>query len=248
MLTQDTLNVVLIALVVNGLIVAALILGPRVRNAREARMNALGGTDPTSLRHLAAADAGRPWFGVPTDRDLGRDGGPAAHARLPGLASQDTWATWLEEEAARVARYQRTATIVLVELAGLDRLAERIGASSAERLIPPVADTLRRHARSADRIAQLGPSRFGVLLVETDEVRAINYVERIRSSCDLWLEAGAVALRLSIGWAVVRADRTAEAAFVEAEQRLFVERRRAEQPAVAPDQEGRVAVLQPTGT
>ncbi|MEA2518381.1 MAG: hypothetical protein QOF49_461, partial [Chloroflexota bacterium] len=132
----------------------------------------------------------------------------------------------------------------------LERLADRIGAASAERLIPPVADTLRRHARGADRIAQLGPARFGVLLVETDEVRAINYVERIRSSCDLWLAAGAVALRLSIGWAELRADRTAEAAFVEAEQRLFVERRQSEPaaPMPGPGHEGRVPVLQATGS
>jgi diguanylate cyclase (GGDEF)-like protein len=148
-------------------------------------------------------------------------------------------------------RYERPATIVLVELAGLDRLAERVGVAAADRLIPPVASTIRRHARAADRLARLSATRFGVLLVETDEVSAINYIERIRSSCDVWLAAGAVSLRLSAGWAEIRPDRGAEAAHREAEQRLFDDRRRSESAESAPEageHEGRSAVLQASGT
>ena len=40
-----------------------------------------------------------------------------------------------------------------------------------------------------------------MLLPETDEVQAINYVERVRAECDRWLAAGAVSMRLAIGWA-----------------------------------------------
>jgi diguanylate cyclase (GGDEF)-like protein len=115
---------------------------------------------------------------------------------------------------------------VLVEIDGLDRLVERLGPAAADRLIPPVAGTMRSHAREADRIARLGPARFAAILPETDEVRAINYVERVRTACDLWLAAGAVALRLSMGWAELNASRSGEAAFAEAEDRLNGERRR----------------------
>jgi diguanylate cyclase (GGDEF)-like protein len=168
---------------------------------------------------------------------------------FPQLASPSSWATWLEEESARAERYERPATIVLVELAGLDRLADRVGAAAADRLIPPVASTIRRHARAADRLARLSATRFGVLLVETDEVSAINYVERIRSNCDVWLAAGAVSLRLSVGWAEIRPDRGAEAAAREAEQRLFEDRRRSEpaDPASqAGGRDGLSGVLQPS--
>ena len=74
------------------------------------------------------------------------------------------------------------------------------GSSSASARRPPtgslpaLADTIRRLARSADHVARLGPGRFAVLLPETDEVAAINYVERVRRACDLWLESGAMAL------------------------------------------------------
>jgi diguanylate cyclase (GGDEF)-like protein len=170
---------------------------------------------------------------------------------LPAMGSPTTWATWLDEEAARTARYDRPVTIVLVELAGLERLADRVGSAAADRLIPPVASTIRRQARAADRLARLSTTRFGLLLVETNEVSAINYIERVRSSCDVWLAAGAVSLRLSVGWAEIRPDRTVEAAAREAEQRLFDDRRRSEpvDPAAATDDhDGRSAVLQPSRT
>jgi hypothetical protein len=64
-----------------------------------------------------------------------------------------------------------------------------------------------------------------VLLLETDEIQAINYVERTRNACDSWLEAGGVASRLSIGWAEANNSRSIEAAVVMAEDRLNADRR-----------------------
>ena len=72
--------------------------------------------------------------------------------------------------------------------------------------MPAVADTIRRLAREADFVARVGDGRFAVLLPETDEIRAINYVERVRRTCDLWLESGAVALKLAMGWASASGD------------------------------------------
>lgn len=142
-----------------------------------------------------------------------------------GLDVAATWTRWLDEEGARVERYGRPSTIVVVELAAWGRLAERLGHEAAERLIPPLAATMRRHARASDKLARLGPARFGALLVETDEIRAINYVERIRSACDVWLAAGAVALRLSIGWAEIGPRQPVDAAILAADRRLNAERR-----------------------
>ena len=269
MLTPEANTVLLIALVVNALIVAGLIVAPRVRDSwrrRSAGQPSANAGSTSGRPGHAAADAGQPWFVSPSTNGAANGASNGAYksasngdrARvepatlsMPPLASPSSWATWLEEEAARAVRYERPATIVLVELAGLDRLADRVGAAAADRLIPPVAATIRRHARAADRLARLSATRFGVLLVETDEVSAINYVERIRSSCDVWLAAGAVSLRLSAGWAEIRPDRGAEAAVREAEQRLFDDRRRSESTDAAPkagEPDGLSAVLQASGT
>jgi diguanylate cyclase (GGDEF)-like protein len=173
--------------------------------------------------------------GPPLDATTGLD--------LPGA-----WARWLTEEDARVQRFHRPATIVLVELAGLDRLADRLGDDAAGRLIPPIATTLRRDARATDHLARLGETRFAALLPETTEVQAIHYVERVRSACDVWLEAGAVALRLSIGWAEVNPTRHANLALLDAERRLFAEREKARGQLARADDEppAEIPVLQPS--
>ena len=121
--------------------------------------------------------------------------------RLTGLLGPTDWNRLVADEDIRHARYKRRATVVVMELDGLDRLTAALGQLAADRVIVAVADTIRRHARKADHVARLGPSRFGVLLPETDEVAAINYVERVREASDLWLESGAISLRLAIGWA-----------------------------------------------
>ena len=209
-------------------------------DAADVEAHVAGGADGDRVD--VAADAAAPWFparGEPSDappmagwadRDLGRRPGPTG---LDGPIDADTgldagaaWARWLSEEEARIRRFHRPATVVLVELSGLDRLAERLGREAAGRLIPPIATVMRREARATDHLARLGPTRFAALLPETDEVRAINYVERVRSACDVWLESGAVALRLSMGWAQMTPNRSADVALADAETRLYAERQR----------------------
>ena len=142
---------------------------------------------------------------------------------LTGLLSASRWAAVVADEDARIRRYRRAATIVMIELDGLDRLTARLGDAAGERLVPAVADTIRRLAREADFVARLGDGRFAVLLPETDEVQAINYVERVRRTCDLWLESGAVALRLAMGWASAAGDDSLHDAGRVATERMFVE-------------------------
>ncbi|MGZ4166732.1 MAG: diguanylate cyclase domain-containing protein [Solirubrobacteraceae bacterium] len=150
---------------------------------------------------------------------------------VTGLESHFAWDRELRNENARLRRYGRPYTIVVAELDGLDRLADRVGAEAAGRIVPAIGQVLRRQAREPDHVARTGPARFGVLLVETDEVRAINYVERVRAACDVWLQAGAVALQLSFGWASPGPDADTDAALLLAQERLqselAVARRRA---------------------
>jgi diguanylate cyclase (GGDEF)-like protein len=151
---------------------------------------------------------------------------PSRSDPLTGMLLQGEWNRILADEDARINRYGRPATIVIVELDGLDRLIGALGQEAGDRVLPAVADALSRGARGADHIARLGPGRFGVLLPETGEVEAVNYVERVRQVCDLWLESGAIALRLAIGWASPAIDSTLADAFVEAQDRMYAELRR----------------------
>ena len=143
-----------------------------------------------------------------------------------GLDNRLAWDRAMRQENERKRRYGRPVSVVIAELYGLDALAERVGRDAADRLVPAIAEALRRYGRATDRVARVGHARFHVLLPETDEVRAINYVERVRQACDLWLESGAVALSLSMGWASPGPDDDIETAMVMAEDRLLAEHRR----------------------
>lgn len=145
---------------------------------------------------------------------------------VTGLLMPGEWNRIVADEDARCHRYGRPATVVIIELEGLDRLVGLLGRDAGDRILPAVADAMSRNARGADHLARLGPSRFGILLPETGEVEAVNYVERVRQACDMWLESGAIALRLSIGWASPQTDRSLSDAMTLAYERMFAELRR----------------------
>jgi len=229
---ETLLTIILAAIAVNLVVGVVALIGLRGRprdGSREARplqasrpTNGLGSAVPVVASSVSAASTPRPVavFGPPPSAT------PAGTDPATGLDLAPAWSRWLAEEDSRVRRYRRPATLVLIDVDGLDRLIERLGADAADRLLPPVAATLRRYARGTDRIARLGPSSFAVLLPETDEVQAINFVERIRTTCDLWLESGAVACRLALGWAETNPGRAIDLALSMAQDRLNAERRR----------------------
>jgi diguanylate cyclase (GGDEF)-like protein len=145
---------------------------------------------------------------------------------LTGLIDAESFREVLAHEDAREQRYGRPATVVVFELDGLSKIIDRLGPTTGDRIEVALADTIARLARRADYVARLEPGRYGVLLPETDEVAAINYVERIRRACDLWLESGAIAMRLAIGWASTGGDIQLAAAIRTATDRMRVELRR----------------------
>ena len=151
---------------------------------------------------------------------------PGGIDELTGLPDQAAFLHRVATEDTRLQRYHRPATVVIFELDGVDRLADRLGAEAVDRIVPALADTIRRLARDSDQVARLASGRFAVLLVETDEIAAINYVERVRRACELWLESGAIALRLAVGWAGTTGDPTLPDAMRLATDRMYAELRR----------------------
>jgi diguanylate cyclase (GGDEF)-like protein len=250
---MDTQTILTVAVVVNVVIALVAVAWPRTSGRRrpllasssstsidadrsDARPAATASTAATTGVTSASIDPA--WFspdaaiapanGHHVDPPTGSGWGRVEPQKDPatGFDLPPAWSRWIAEEEARVRRFHRAATVVIVELAGIDRLVERLGLDTAQRLIPPIAVTMRRQGREVDHFVRLGSSRFGVLLTETNEIAAINYVERIRAACDLWLASGAVALHLAIGWAEINQGQNGAAAIEEAEQRLFADRDR----------------------
>jgi len=147
-------------------------------------------------------------------------------APTTGFATRRAWNEALRREEQRLARYGCPVTLVVAEIDGLDSVAARLGQGAADRLIPPVEAAIRRNARATDVSARTGHTRFVAMLPETDEVAAINYVERVRSECDMWLEAEGLAVRLALGWAQPIAGGSLADALRLADDRMKADRRR----------------------
>ncbi len=151
---------------------------------------------------------------------------PLGRDALTGLLDGTAFDEAMTHEDARVRRYGRPATVIVFELDGLARLVDRLGAEPSDRIETALGDSIMRLARRADYVARLERGRYAVLLPETDEIAAINYVERIRRACELWLESSAIAMRLAIGWANTTGDTGASGAMRIATDRMRVELRR----------------------
>ena len=213
------LPLLLAAIFANTLVMAYVVLA----NRRESRRSSTTAREAAVQRTLSASYV--------DSRD--RMPRPAAVPVMPrsdplpeGFLDAAAFRAQVALEDERLRRYRHPTAIVVIELEGLDRLTDRLGAAAAERVVPALADTIRRLARSADIAARLEPGRFVVLLPETDEVAAINYVERVRRACDLWLESGAMAMRLVFGWASTTGELSLPETEQVALQRMYLAARR----------------------
>lgn len=141
-----------------------------------------------------------------------------------GLLSPEAWHVVLAVESARCKRYGRTATVVMVEVASLDSLAEVWGADVGAIAAARVGSALRSRSRSSDYAARLGRGRFAILLPETDEIAAVNFVERVRAFCDEVLRAAESRAYAMFGWAHATGTRSLMDAADAALERLEAER------------------------
>jgi diguanylate cyclase (GGDEF)-like protein len=146
------------------------------------------------------------WSDPPTDTD-----GPRLWDRL------------IISESARTRRYKRPATVVLVEVAGLDKLAAKWGPRVAENTLKVAARVLAKEIRTSDHIARIEPMRFGVLLTETTEIAAINFVERARTACERDVQVASEAVGVAFGWASPPKGGDLSDAMALAAKRLAVE-------------------------
>jgi diguanylate cyclase (GGDEF)-like protein len=111
------------------------------------------------------------------------------------------WARLVSHESARIRRYKRPATVVVLEVMGLSELRQLWGADVAVETLIQVGATVTKQIRSSDAAARIGPAQFGVYLPETNEIDAINFVERTRSAIARTLGRKADTITVGIGWA-----------------------------------------------
>ena len=142
---------------------------------------------------------------------------------LTGLEGPDFWQRVLVAEVFRAGKYQRPLSVVVAELEGVLELQEALGPAETQHAMREAAQCLRRLSRTSDYCARIGMTRFGVILTETDQIAAINYVERVRESVPAALPQGGEGMRFSFGWASPKPGEPAASLVMRAERHLIGE-------------------------
>jgi diguanylate cyclase (GGDEF)-like protein len=141
-----------------------------------------------------------------------------------GLDGPDSWHHLVIAELSRSGRYGRPLTVVLLDVDGILNILRVWGAEIARHTLRETAQCLRRMARTSDHVMRIGPTRFGILLTETDEIAAINFVERVREAGPLAVPRTADLVRFTFGWASPHQGDTPEAVVRRVEQMMALDR------------------------
>jgi len=143
---------------------------------------------------------------------------------VTGLEGPVFWQTLLASEISRSTRYERPLTVVLLDIDGVRELQAAWGDEVARETIREIAQCIRRLARGSDHCTRISLGRFGILLTETNEITAINFVERVRTSVPSLLPRACDQVRFTFGWATPHPGEAPQAVVSRAVARMAADR------------------------
>ena len=99
---------------------------------------------------------------------------------LTGLYNRRELNRLLSDEADRFRRYQRPASLVLLDIDHFKLVNDTYGHQAGDAVLQQVAGALVGKLRSTDRIARFGGEEFAILMPETSLFHAIEVAEDLR--------------------------------------------------------------------
>jgi diguanylate cyclase (GGDEF)-like protein len=99
---------------------------------------------------------------------------------LTGLHNRRFFHETLAREIDRAQRYQRSLSLVIVDVDGFKGINDRIGHLAGDAVLAEIAERLRQVVRSADIPCRVGGDEFAVILPEIDMEQAQRLVSRIQ--------------------------------------------------------------------
>ena len=144
---------------------------------------------------------------------------------LTGLYNMRGFVVIASRLFAQAQRYERAASILMVDSDSLKQVNDRYGHDAGNRLLQHVVKAMQGHLRATDVPARYGGDEFVVMLPDTPARGAQEVAERIRQAVDsmpFTAEGGRVPCTVSIGIASFPQDgRTLEALLARADRALY---------------------------
>ena len=154
--------------------------GRRAEDLRRAsEVGALGYiTDPTDIDLLLART--RTLLEFKAYLDVCEEAAFTDH--LTGLANRRRFERQLEREVARVERFERPFTLLMIDIDNFKNLNDNFGHDAGDEAIRRLSKVLREGTRGIDLAARIGGEEFAVLLVETSKEGGSEVAERLRAA------------------------------------------------------------------
>lgn len=128
-------------------------------------------------------------------------------------------------ELQRVVRYQRPASMIILDIDRFKSINDRFGHDVGDRVLVRTAEACSGLLRSNDVFGRIGGEEFTALLPETDVAEASQIAERLRevlSTLTVSTPAGALTFTVSIGVTEFRkADQTSEEVLKRADLAMY---------------------------
>ncbi|MCP4003249.1 MAG: sensor domain-containing diguanylate cyclase [bacterium] len=143
---------------------------------------------------------------------------------LTGLSNHRHFWDELEIELERADRYQRTLSVVMIDIDHFKSYNDTYGHLGGDAAIQGVARLIFAGCRSSDLAARYGGEEFALILPETSPQGALDFAQKIRASLEnqRFCEDDRAELTASLGVASYPADgRTSTELVRVADQRLY---------------------------
>lgn len=145
---------------------------------------------------------------------------------LTGLPNRRTFMGRLEEEYARIRRFDtQQAAVLMLDLDYFKRINDAHGHAAGDEVLRQVAILIRDETRRVDMCSRIGGEEFAILLAGAAPVAARDFAERLRAkiaAAAIIYENKAISVTASIGIAAMKpTDDSADAALLRADGALY---------------------------
>jgi len=103
---------------------------------------------------------------------------------LTGLYNAGYMKGRLEEEIKRAMRYQRSCSLVVLNLDDFQRLQDLYGVLAGEGILHHLAEILKTEVTDVDRVGRMDQDEFAIILPEKNKREAIELAESIRRAVE----------------------------------------------------------------
>ena len=133
----------------------------------------------------------------------------------------------LDQQIARVDRYQHSGAMLFVDIDGLKMINDSFGHKAGDQALIQVAKFLMKGVRKSDLVARLGGDEFGVLLDNADEDMAADTAARLTrqiADAEFCYEGTCLPLSVAIGVAMIEPGDSAEDIMARADRAMYEEK------------------------